>query len=583
MRRKLHRTAKQSADRLKKLRALREKSRRLTKKVANLETVIAELKAKNLVSEEDGDLLESIDPVNKDFLKKYLCPSVCGRKYSPALRKFALCLNFISPRAYKYVKECFNTCLPHPSTLTTWYRSVDANPGFTTESLNCIQLLAKRKDKQLYCALSMDEMAIRRHVQWDGEKCVGLVNYGEALDGHGIAEAREALVFMVTCVNDGWKIPVGYFLIDGCNGEQKANLVKQCICLLINCGINVLSLTFDGCPANFKMAQNLGCSFEHSENIHSFFQVDGHDIVIVPDPAHMLKLVRNTLGQKKELINARGEKISWQFIENLHNLQENEGLHFANRLKKQHIDFNKQIMKVKLAAQTFSNSVADAIQYCDQDLNLPEFFGSYATVEFITKINNLFDILNSRNINAYGFKKPMNEKNANQILDFLFDTEKYIRGLNLEGTNILTTNRKVGFLGLLICIQSLKKIYDDNVSTGKLKFLSFYKFSQDHLEYFFSSIRSKGGFNNNPTAFQFQSAYKKLVVHGEIKSITSGNCIPLEEIKILTHTEVCYEKKLNAYTKCTNEVENHELEHSNQCLMIESDHDYLADPSRLSI
>lgn len=171
--------------------------------------------------------MESIDPVNKDFLKKYLCPAACGKKYSPALRKFALCLNCISPRAYIYVRQFFNTCLPHPSTLTTWYKSVDANPGFTTESLNCIQLLAKRKDKQLYCTVSMDEMEIRRHVQWDGEKCVGLVNYGEALDGDSVAEAKEALVFMVTSINDGWKIPVGYFLIDGCNGEQKANLVKQ--------------------------------------------------------------------------------------------------------------------------------------------------------------------------------------------------------------------------------------------------------------------------------------------------------------------------------------------------------------------
>lgn len=196
--------------------------------------------------------------------------------------------------------------------------------------------------------------------------------------------------------------------------------------------------------------------------------------------------------------------------------------------------------------------------------------------------------MNSRNINAYGFKKPVIENNANQILEFLSETETYIRGLNLEGRSILKTNRKVGFLGLLIAIQSLKKIYyilyiADYILSGKPKFLSFYKLRKDHLEYFFSSIRSKGGFNNNPTAFQFQSAYKKLVVHGEIKSITSSNCIPLEEIKILTHTEVRYEKKLNAYTKCSTEIESHDLEDFNHDLIIDSDHDYLADPSRLSI
>lgn len=36
-----------------------------------------------------------------------------------------------------------------------------------------------------------------------------------------------------------------------------------------------------------------------------------------------------------------------------------------------------------------------------------------------------------------------------------------------------------------------------------------YKISQDHIEMFFSAIRSKGGYNNNPTAKQFEDAYKR--------------------------------------------------------------------------
>lgn len=118
--------------------------------------------------------------------------------------------------------------------------------------------MAKINETKLYCAVSMDEMAIRRHVQWDGTK--GLVNYGAALDGHIVAEAREALVFMVTFINSGLKMPDGYFLIDSCTGEQKAILMKQCMDLLVDCGVNIVSLTFDGCPTNFSMAKRLGCS-----------------------------------------------------------------------------------------------------------------------------------------------------------------------------------------------------------------------------------------------------------------------------------------------------------------------------------
>lgn len=59
-----------SEQRRKKLKALREKSRRLIKKVADLQNIISELKAKLLVSEEDCQLLASIDTTNKDFLRK---------------------------------------------------------------------------------------------------------------------------------------------------------------------------------------------------------------------------------------------------------------------------------------------------------------------------------------------------------------------------------------------------------------------------------------------------------------------------------------------------------------------------------
>ncbi|KAL0967065.1 hypothetical protein UPYG_G00304160 [Umbra pygmaea] len=37
-----------------------------------------------------------------------------------------------------------------------------------------------------------------------------------------------------------------------------------------------------------------------------------------------------------------------------------------------------------------------------------------------------------------------------------------------------------------------------------------YRFSQDHLELFFNSIRASGGWNNNPTVAHFQSYFGRL-------------------------------------------------------------------------
>ncbi|RVE46869.1 hypothetical protein evm_008514 [Chilo suppressalis] len=82
-------------------------------------------------------------------------------------------------------------------------------------------------------------------------------HFGGCLDNDQICEAKEALVFLVTGVNANSKVPVGYFLIDGATGQQKANLVLQCLKHLNDTNVSVIGLTFDGCPSNFY-GKNIG-------------------------------------------------------------------------------------------------------------------------------------------------------------------------------------------------------------------------------------------------------------------------------------------------------------------------------------
>lgn len=70
-----------------------------------------------------------------------------------------------------------------------------------------------------------------------------------------------------------------------------------------------------------------------------------------------------------------------------------------------------------------------------------------------------------------------------------------------------------------------------------------YKISQDHIELFFGSIRSRLGCNNNPSARQFEAAYKRLIICCELREKGIGNCIPLSEIPILTVSSAA--KKIN--------------------------------------
>ena len=75
------------------------------------------------------------------------------------------------------------------------------------------------------------------------------------------------------------------------------------------------------------------------------------------------------------------------------------------------MQWKKEKMKVNLAAQILSSSVANALQYCNEGLRLLQLAGCEATVAFIWQINGAFDILNSRNPLGEGTEAPMKPGN----------------------------------------------------------------------------------------------------------------------------------------------------------------------------
>lgn len=374
------------------------------------------------------------------------------------------------------------------------------------------------------------------------------------------------------------KFQLVFFLISGMNSEQKKGLVLQCLEKCHEVGIQVISLTCDGPPVNLTMANLLGCRLDH-KNLKTVFKhpSTNDDVVFFLDPCHMIKLVRNTLGEKGLLVDDNNEIVSWNYIKELNNLQKNESFHMANKLRERHISFGKQKMNVKLATQVFSESVATALAFCEDELHIKQFVGVGATVRFILIINNLFDVLNSRNLAQCFFKKPLSLKNYESIDLFLNSTDKYLSSLktHIGGTLLLDSLRHTGFLGLKICIASIKILFKNLIATNILQFLPLYKFSQGHLELFFGSIRSQGGYNNNPIARQFQSAYKKVLVHVELRHSFRGNCVPLEQLQILKCDPV---HQINVTSRDYRAFQLDENIDSEIDELVNQDHDYLPDP-----
>lgn len=551
-------------EREKKIRRLQAENNRLKKKVRNLEDILADLRGKRMLEDDVVLTMSSLTLSLQELLKRQGQKSknqAVTKTYSPALKTFALTLNFYSPRAYNYVRETFDTCLPHQRTLRGWYSAINGEPGFTTEAFVALKQKAESSSKRLLCSLIIDEMAIRKKIEWDGQKYHGFVDGGTGLESDCLEEATQALVFMLVSINDSWKLPVAYFLITGMSGEQKSALVMQCLEKVHETNIDVVSLTFDGCPANFSMAKYLGCDFSDPSNLKCSFRhpITEKDVFVMLDACHMLKLIRNCFEAYGIFIDGSNEYIRWEYLKHLHNLQLQEGLHLGNKLRANHIFFHNSKMKVKLASQLFSNSVADALIFCHDKLKINQFLDVEGTVQFIQIINDLFDILNSRNLRHRSFKKPLCPDNKEEIFDRLETAKQFLLNLKCnDQTSIFKTPRKTGFLGLLICIESVKSLYINLVENGKmLEFLPTYKLSQDHIELFFGNIRMSGWCNNNPTSKQFQATYKKMLVHLELKSSFSGNCIPLQNLTILNTVNPI--KKINLTSVHQHRIETEQL------------------------
>ncbi|CAB3990496.1 Hypothetical predicted protein [Paramuricea clavata] len=257
-------------------------------------------------------------------------------------------------------------------------------------------------------------------------------------------------------------------------------------------------------------------------------------IHVVLDVCHMLKLVRNTLATQKIITDGNFGNIRWELIEELHKIQDEEGLRLGNRLRGAHIQWAKQKMKVNFAAQTISESVADAIEFCDLVLEIPALHDSAPTVKFIRIFDHLFDIFNSRNPYGKHYKSPLRESNKQAWQPFLTEAMQYISTLTDScGTPMVKTKQKTGFLGFLVAIKRIECLFNKLVrnTNVSMTYLLTYKQSQDHLELFFAAIRLSGGWNKNPTATQFMAAYKRLLLRHEVSA--SGNCTALDATNIL--------------------------------------------------
>lgn len=143
-------------------------------------------------------------------------------------------------------------------------------------------------------------------------------------------------------------------------------------------------------------------------------------------------------------------------------------------------------MKVKYATNTFSASVANAIDFLKQE-GLDDFKDSDETVTFIRAVDQLFDFLNSRNPFGKNFKQPITIQNWSYLQKTIKEKLNYLFSLKLkEGKFLKTSGRRTFLYGLAITAKAVLSISENLLfaSNPLYKYILTYKFSQDHLELF---------------------------------------------------------------------------------------------------
>lgn len=85
-------------------------------------------------------------------------------------------------------------------------------------------------------------------------------------------------------------------------------------------------------------------------------------------------------------------------------------------------------------------------------------------------------------------------------------------------------------------LNSLKKVQVAESRKNKDNFSNTFLLINYHFELFLGTIRSKEGFSNKPTECQFETAYKRFLVHSQIRAPKTGNAVNLEYVSILIFT-----------------------------------------------
>lgn len=297
----------------------------------------------------------------------------------------------------------------------------------------------------------------------------------------------------------------------------------------------------DGLNANFKVFKLLGVDYKNEKPFFPRPSNKQERIYAISDPPHMLKLVRKYFCES--YLRHKNDDLRWTYIELLAKRQSAENYDITHKLTQFHINWQLNPMSVRHACETLSSSVADSLEQMLQD-GYEEFKGCEKTAKFGRLQDSVFDVMNfcKNKKTDKCFKQPLCAETAEAIEKLFREAKRFYKSMvghipirskkkggkpkekEYRRVPVLSMNF-VGFFGFWHNMTSILGLYKDLVENGPLDCFYTFQFSQDHIETFFSLMRSAQGANNNPTHQQFVAAYRSLLICSPHLSAEKTNCV----------------------------------------------------------
>jgi len=153
-----------------------------------------------------------------------------------------------------------------------------------------------------------------------------------------------------------------------------------------------------------------------------------------------------------------------------------------------------------------------------------------ATAEVVHKIDELFDLLNSRMPRADKVARCA-ITNDDQLLT-LNNYLSWIRRWSFENTN--SKSRIMCQWGLVASITSIIALTRKLLKSG-FSFVCTSRFNQDCIENYFAGISSRHGSNENPSPLHFCQVFRSSLVLSCLDSTSTGkNCVSDEDWTLLS-------------------------------------------------